>query len=174
MEGSQHYPDLPYVQHETWMDRSGYHPQHHSPMDEYSPYAFAPSPPIQQGFAPPHPQRPALQPIITAPWPSMVVSQQQQQQQQQQAAQQQQQQNAYHPPPPSQPIQTITPSSQASVPSALQASPQSATTPQQQLPSSQSGHSGSQPRRTLTDNDRRKMCEYHEAHPTKKQTEIGG
>ncbi|TGZ79114.1 hypothetical protein EX30DRAFT_373257 [Ascodesmis nigricans] len=30
------------------------------------------------------------------------------------------------------------------------------------------------PRRTLTDSDRRKMCLYHEANPTVKQTEIGG
>lgn len=30
------------------------------------------------------------------------------------------------------------------------------------------------PRRTLTDADRRRMCLYHEQHPTKKQTEIGG
>ena len=30
------------------------------------------------------------------------------------------------------------------------------------------------PRRTLTDQDRRRMCQYHEEHPTVKQTEIGG
>lgn len=30
------------------------------------------------------------------------------------------------------------------------------------------------PRKTLTDNDRRKMCQYHEDNPTVKQTEIGG
>ena len=29
-------------------------------------------------------------------------------------------------------------------------------------------------RRTLTDIDRRRMCEYHEENPTVKQTEIGG
>lgn len=33
---------------------------------------------------------------------------------------------------------------------------------------------GSTPRRTLTDDDRRRMCEYHESHPNVKQTEIGG
>jgi hypothetical protein len=33
---------------------------------------------------------------------------------------------------------------------------------------------GSTPRRTLTDDDRRRMCEYHESHPGVKQTEIGG
>ena len=33
---------------------------------------------------------------------------------------------------------------------------------------------GLTPRRTLTDDDRRRMCEYHESHPGVKQTEIGG
>lgn len=32
----------------------------------------------------------------------------------------------------------------------------------------------STPRKTLTDSDRRRMCLYHEEHPTVKQTEIGG
>ena len=34
--------------------------------------------------------------------------------------------------------------------------------------------SGPTPRRTLTDNDRRRMCKYAEDNPTMKQTEIGG
>jgi hypothetical protein len=33
---------------------------------------------------------------------------------------------------------------------------------------------GSTPRPTLTDDDRRRICEYHESHPLAKQTEIGG
>ena len=32
----------------------------------------------------------------------------------------------------------------------------------------------STPRKTLTDDDRRRMCIYHEENPTVKQTEIGG
>lgn len=35
------------------------------------------------------------------------------------------------------------------------------------------GMGQSQPRRTLTDDDRRRMCQYHEDNPTVKQTEIG-
>jgi hypothetical protein len=31
----------------------------------------------------------------------------------------------------------------------------------------------SQPRKTLTDDDRRRMCQYAEDHPNSKQTEIG-
>lgn len=40
--------------------------------------------------------------------------------------------------------------------------------------SSHATASTSAPRRTLTDEDRRRMCLYHEEHPTVKQTEIGG
>ncbi|KAH7360801.1 hypothetical protein BKA65DRAFT_192699 [Rhexocercosporidium sp. MPI-PUGE-AT-0058] len=35
------------------------------------------------------------------------------------------------------------------------------------------GHSTSSPRKTLTDSDRRRMCQYHVDNPTVKQTEIG-
>jgi hypothetical protein len=36
------------------------------------------------------------------------------------------------------------------------------------------GHSAPTPRKTLTDSDRRRMCQYHEDHPSTKQTDIGG
>lgn len=36
------------------------------------------------------------------------------------------------------------------------------------------GHSTSSPRKTLTDSDRRRMCQYHLDNPSVKQTEIGG
>lgn len=39
---------------------------------------------------------------------------------------------------------------------------------------SKSAHSCSTSRRTLTDTDRRRMCEYHNDNPNIKQTEIGG
>jgi hypothetical protein len=35
-------------------------------------------------------------------------------------------------------------------------------------------HATPSPRKTLTDADRRRMCQYHEDNPTIKQTEIGG
>lgn len=35
-------------------------------------------------------------------------------------------------------------------------------------------HATPSPRKTLTDSDRRRMCQYHEENPTIKQTEIGG
>jgi hypothetical protein len=35
-------------------------------------------------------------------------------------------------------------------------------------------HTTTTPRKTLTDADRRRMCQYHEDNPSVKQTEIGG
>ncbi len=35
-------------------------------------------------------------------------------------------------------------------------------------------HAAPSPRKTLTDSDRRRMCQYHEDNPSVKQTEIGG
>lgn len=35
-------------------------------------------------------------------------------------------------------------------------------------------HGNPSPRKTLSDADRRRMCQYHEDNPTTKQTEIGG
>ena len=66
--------------------------------------------------------------------------------------------SSYQPvyPPPVQPIQPITLG-------ALQ-TPVSAT----------SARSASTPRKTLTDIDRKRMCQYAEDHPNSKQTEIGG
>ena len=42
------------------------------------------------------------------------------------------------------------------------------------LPGRKSSMGGATPRRTLTDEDRRRMCVYHEEHKTAKQTDIGG
>ena len=40
--------------------------------------------------------------------------------------------------------------------------------------SATSSRSATTPRRTLTDSDRKRMCQYAEDHPNSKQTEIGG
>ncbi|KAL3478723.1 hypothetical protein BJX99DRAFT_98620 [Aspergillus californicus] len=42
------------------------------------------------------------------------------------------------------------------------------------LPPRKASTSSSTPRRTLTDEDRRRMCLYHEENKTAKQTDIGG
>lgn len=55
------------------------------------------------------------------------------------------------------------------IPAPISVSP-SAPTP----PVRKSSTGGATPRRTLTDEDRRQMCLYHEEHKTAKQTDIGG
>jgi len=47
----------------------------------------------------------------------------------------------------------------------------SASKPTPKLPAI---HATPSPRKTLTDADRRRMCQYHEDNPSVKQTEIGG
>ncbi|KAL9085563.1 MAG: hypothetical protein Q9159_004661 [Coniocarpon cinnabarinum] len=154
------------LHNDHWMERSSYGGQQHSPMEEYSQYGFASSPPSQSGYmtASMHPSRPALQPIVTTPWPSVLASHQNQQQQQQQHQQQQH---------PHQDVYSAQAHSVHAIhlPQPMQTSPASAS------PHTASGYTSqatTTPRRTLTDNDRRKMCQYHQEHPTKKQTEIGG
>lgn len=52
--------------------------------------------------------------------------------------------------------------------------PVSAITTPHSAPAATPAPAPSTARRTLTDQDRRRMCQYHEDHPTVKQTEIGG
>ena len=49
-----------------------------------------------------------------------------------------------------------------------------APAPPPQPTPTKSGGSLSTSRRTLSDDDRRRMCKYHDEHPSVKQTEIGG
>lgn len=64
------------------------------------------------------------------------------------------------------------PYSDPALPLASAAPPVSAPTPAP--PSRKPSIGGSTPRRTLTDEDRRNMCLYHEDNKTAKQTDIGG
>lgn len=52
--------------------------------------------------------------------------------------------------------------------------PASFSPPTPILPTRKTSTGGSTPRRTLTDEDRRQMCLYHEENKTAKQTDIGG
>lgn len=52
--------------------------------------------------------------------------------------------------------------------------PASQPKPIRPMPARKSSTGGSTPRRMLTDEDRRRMCLYHEEHKTAKQTDIGG
>ena len=55
-----------------------------------------------------------------------------------------------------------------------QESPRQPTSVPSPPPPAKATSTPSTSRKTLTDNDRRRMCRYHEENPTVKQTEIGG
>ncbi|KAL8840109.1 MAG: hypothetical protein Q9170_001456 [Blastenia crenularia] len=98
---------------------------------------------------------PALYPLTVPQWPSQLT-------------------NPSINPPPSQPASTPPVPTQTPRPIAP------LTTPINKTPTTQSAPAAPTPiptppsgRRTLTDQDRRRMCQYHEENPTVKQTEIG-
>lgn len=130
------------------------HSHHGTPAQEYSGFQFtSPPPPLEtSAFDPAMHQRQIhqhLQPLVMPQWPSMLNSQS-------------------HPPfqqmfpPPTQPIQPIQPIQPMSI------------TPIATPVSAASARSSSTPRKTLTDLDRKRMCQYAEEHPNSKQTDIGG
>ena len=130
---------------------------HQSPPNEYGDFQFGSTHiqldplynrPMQSSFSTPQP----LQPLITMPqWPSQITNPSE---------------NNSSPPPTTSSHRPILPLSKTTdaVPK-LTASP---------VPERKSLHSTSTSRRTLTDSDRRRMCEYHSDNPNVKQTEIGG
>lgn len=157
MEPAQHYHEGAYEAHQDqWIDQQYYSPPQHSPLHEHPSYVYTTAPGMDSIFSAAAPQsRPShhqLQPLITTPWPSMLASQ----------STSYTSQHA-HPLPPPPPLAQEHMQSQPAV-----------SQPPTLAPAYAPSHPTTTPRRTLTDNDRRKMCQYHEDHPTKKQTEIGG
>lgn len=137
-----------------WMEGHNVYgtPQHQSPSQEFAGfhYPHMPMDPLYGGMPPPprttHQQLPQL---ITMPqWPSQLANQSQ--------------------------SATYTSSTYSSTPMSL---PTSASTPLStplSAPPTAPARSAPTPRKTLTDQDRRHMCQYHEANPNVKQTDIGG
>ena len=137
------------MQHGLWVEGgTPYQSHHQSPAHEYNGFGFS-AMPMESVYGtnnmvpPPRTTQPQLHPLVTTPWPSMLTSQS----------------NygtpIFHQPP-------------VSTPSI---STPSVSTPMSAPPTT--GRSHDRPRRTLTDQDRRRMCQYAEAHPNVKQTEIG-
>ena len=131
------------------------HSHHGTPAQEYSGFNFS-SPQLSmesdafRSTMPQRPLQPQLQPLIMPQWPSMLNSSQIP--------------STFQTtfPPLVQPIQ---PMSIGALPT-----PVSATSTR----SASRSMSTSTPRRTLTDSDRKRMCQYAEDNPNSKQTEIGG
>jgi hypothetical protein len=152
---------------EGWTDMNQYH---QNAMADYVGFGYSahglPSESIQRMPPPPPPLQP-LQPL-----------------QPMQSQQQQHHHHQHHQSHPPLPMLTI-PQQQATWPSMLtnpSGGYSSHSAPPISMPSLMSPSPGramparpppSQPRKTLTDEDRRKMCEVHQANPSMKQTEIG-
>ncbi|KAI4188189.1 MAG: hypothetical protein L6R41_002315 [Letrouitia leprolyta] len=133
---------------------------HQSPLHEFNGFYMSPPPP-QLGMEPiysrpPVTSHPTLYPLTVPQWPSQLT-------------------NPSINPPPSQPLSspppppTQTPRPIAPLTTSVDhmSMTQSALPTPKPIPTPPSG------RRTLTDQDRRRMCQYHEENPTVKQTEIG-
>lgn len=146
----EHHHQESFEDHTAWHDSAQY-PHHSSPVQDFNGFhAFTPMPmePMYgNGMHPPHPSHP----------PPRSTHQQLQPLIMPQWPSMLTSQSTYQPSIfPSAPV-PITPAS---------ATPVSAT--------STHSRTSSTPRKTLTDQDRRRMCQYHEDNPTVKQTEIGG
>lgn len=131
---------------------------HQSPLPEFN--GFYMSPPSHMGMEaiysrPAATSHPTLYPLTVPQWPSQLTN------------------PSINPPPsqplssPSAPTQTPRPIAPLTTPADPIPTAQSAPPAPTPIPTPQSG------RRTLTDQDRRRMCQYHEENPTVKQTEIG-
>lgn len=131
-----------------WTDQNQYpHSHQGTPAQEYDEYSWGSSPmPIDSGPFVHRPGPQSLQPLVTSVMPPWPSM-----------LNNGTNRANYYP--------TVVPPTQAST-----ISPTPSITPV----SASSARSGSAPRRTLTDDERRKMCQYHEANPNKKQNEIGG
>jgi hypothetical protein len=152
MDHEQHHHQDHFDDHSAaWHDGAGYNPHHQSPVQDYNGFtSYAPlpmEPMYGTGMHPPHHPHPT--PRTTHPQLQPLIMPQ--------WPSMLTSQSTYQPPIfPSAPV-PITPAS---------ATPVSAT--------STHSRTSSTPRKTLTDSDRRRMCQYHEENPTVKQTEIGG
>ncbi|KAF1925550.1 CenpB-DNA-bind-domain-containing protein [Didymella exigua CBS 183.55] len=145
----EHHHQEPFDDHTGWHE-NGQYPHHSSPVQDFNGFhAYTPMPmePIYgNGMHPPHPQHPAPRSMHQQLQPLIMP----------QWPSMLTSQSTYQPSIfPSAPV-PITPAS---------ATPVSAT--------STHSRTSSTPRKTLTDHDRRRMCQYHEDNPTVKQTEIG-
>lgn len=123
------------------------HSHHGTPAQEYNNFQFG-SPQLSLGpstFENTMPQRPVHQQLQPLVMPQWPSMLNSQSHQFQ--------------PPYSQPMQSIQPMTMAPLPTPISAT---------------SSRSASTPRKTLTDSDRKQMCQYAEDNPAAKQTEIGG
>lgn len=140
---------------EQWMV-DDYHSQHtHSPNHEYAVYGYMssshmPMPAYNRSMSTSYPSHQQPPPLITAQWPSMLTN------------------------PPSNASSPLQTQASSGPPPLAPLAPLTTYNAHPPLPPVAAPIPTPNTRRTLTDQDRRRMCQYHEENPTVKQTEIGG
>ncbi|KAL8819322.1 MAG: hypothetical protein Q9223_002214 [Gallowayella weberi] len=146
---------------DQWIQVADDQPPHQSPLHDFNGY-FISSPEhlhlhsiYHRPAVTSQPSNPPLHPLIVPQWPSQLT-------------------NPSLSPPPSQPLSTSSAPAQTprpilplNTPIDSIPTPLSAPAAPEPIPTPPSG------RKTLTDQDRRRMCQYHEENPSVKQTEIG-
>ncbi|KAL8996259.1 MAG: hypothetical protein Q9169_004190 [Polycauliona sp. 2 TL-2023] len=162
MKVEHHYrgPHHPDEYGDQWVHVADDQPPHQSPLHDFHNY-YMPSPQLHLDpiySRPPvtsQTTNPPLYPLIVPQWPSQLT-------------------NPSLSPPSSQPL------SSSSAPALTPRPILPLTTPNDSIPTPLSAPAAPTPipipqsgRRTLTDQDRRRMCQYHEENPSVKQTEIG-
>lgn len=130
--------------HSHWTDLNPFPSQQSPPLSDYHGFGYGP-PPVM-------PMDPSFAITVPPPYSSLPLTM----------------------PPHTWPsmLATHTPFPESGLPSVT--APPSASPPVPAPPPRKASTGGSTPRRTLTDEDRRQICLYHEDNKTAKQTDIGG
>ena len=137
---------------------------HASPFQEYNGFNYMHTSqisndpiyarPPQSTFTAPRP----LEPLIMPTWPSEITNPSEE--------------PPRAPPPPL--VRPIAPAPSANIKESDSPTTKTPVSASTKSPTPISATTPSTARRTLTDDDRRRMCQYHEDHPSVKQTDIGG
>ncbi|KAL8785100.1 MAG: hypothetical protein Q9195_008772 [Heterodermia aff. obscurata] len=156
---TEHHHGLPQAEDfgsDHWVEIAGESP-HNSPLHDFNGFGYiSPSLPqdsphnrsYQNSYFVPHP----LHPLNIPQWPSQLTN------------------PSEHSPPVPIPAPSVRPIAPATSIPALQPARAASVTP---APDPKPHPPQPTARKTLTDNDRRRMCQYHEDNPSVKQTEIG-
>lgn len=155
----------------SWLDIGGFSPSEQSPTLDYQAFGYGVvplDPSYGVDIPPPYETLPIAMPPPPSSWPSMLSNQGPFPEPGMPAV------PLMQAPPTLAPVPTI-----PAIPrkaSTSKASTGKSSTGKSSTGKSSSGKSNSNPtpRRTLTDEDRRRMCLYHEENKTAKQTDIGG
>ncbi|KAL8947252.1 MAG: hypothetical protein Q9222_006447 [Ikaeria aurantiellina] len=146
-----------------WVHVADNQPPHQSPLHEFNDFYMSSPSHLEMGsfYSRPavtsQPSNPPLYPLIVPQWPSQLT-------------------NPSISPPSAQPQSSLSAPAQTPRPIAPLTTPiDHITTPHSAPPAPVPTPIPTPPsgRRTLTDQDRRRMCQYHDENPTVKQTEIG-